>query len=99
MRSMEMQSAAEGRNRVMIDGLNKLSDQIQKELDDPVRQEELRQMGELAGHMDLLGQRFKEVVNDLPSALSKGMYSVGESLADAWTWVTGGDNTTRDVRM
>lgn len=27
------------------------------------------------------------------------MYTVGESLADAWTWVTGGDNTTRDVRM
>lgn len=45
MRSMQMQSAAEGRNQVMIDGLNQLSNQIQKQLDDPIRQEELRQMG------------------------------------------------------
>lgn len=65
-----MQATAEGRNSVLIDALNENSAKIQAQLDDPVRTEQLRATGELAGKMDWLGMQIKEAISDLPGMIA-----------------------------
>lgn len=98
MRSMQMQPVAEARNQEMIAALNENSEKIQAQLNDPVRAEELKAMGKLAGSMDTLSFKVGEWLGDLPALFSQGIMSVGTTMADWFAGITG-DQKTKDVRM
>lgn len=58
------------------DGLNNLSEQIQKELDDPIRIGQLKATGELAGEIDFAVERLTEIFTDLPGNIAAALTSL-----------------------